>query len=310
MDMPRSGGRDRRAARGCALVSVALLVACGQTAERRDHAPASFAAVMAPAPREVTESQAFRAEVRREARGGKWRVEVDGLAKLADPDDRGALFEGGIIKIYDRKGQLRVKLFDPSEPGLLKQVTVIFGGLSDWVNARAKRARLASAHKLPIVAALAQRVVATERSLDTLGRALEQLWSDRSKTAAERRRLIFTQWDECEGGERTLATGVDDVLEIKDHSEALSRYRAYAGDRARALIEAFVREHMPKGSAHGFHADELAALNRGRQSARVFDPYTISRPPRAVAAERVEAAAVGESASVEGPRAPASAPSR
>ena len=41
----------------------------------------------------------------------------------------------------------------------------------------------------------------------------------------------------------------------------------------RRLIERFVREHAPRGSADAFSAAELADMNRRRISKQSFKPY-------------------------------------
>lgn len=72
-------------------------------------------------------------------------------------------------------------------------------------------------------------------------------------TAEEKRRLLFELWDECiEGG---------------------SEDERQAAERARAAILGFVQSHLPAGSEHGYSAEELAELNRGRSSKQPFSPY-------------------------------------
>ncbi|MBI1946536.1 MAG: hypothetical protein HYS27_12615 [Deltaproteobacteria bacterium] len=76
---------------------------------------------------------------------------------------------------------------------------------------------------------------------------LERLWFDDSRPAVERRAALFAAWDEC----REEAVGL----------------------LARQLIESFVRQHLPKGGAHAYGAEELAALNVRRASSASFAPY-------------------------------------
>mgnify|MGYP000036982065 FL=1 len=81
---------------------------------------------------------------------------------------------------------------------------------------------------------------------------LEAVWA-RAGDVAARRRALFTLWDECaEAGEPEVIA---------------------AGAAARALIVGFVRARLPAGSAEAYAPDELAGLNRGRQSRAVFAPY-------------------------------------
>jgi len=46
-----------------------------------------------------------------------------------------------------------------------------------------------------------------------------------------------------------------------------------ATSELRAIVEAWVCEHMPQGSELGFAVEELAKLNRGQSGASRFDPY-------------------------------------
>ena len=92
---------------------------------------------------------------------------------------------------------------------------------------------------------LAKRYRAAEvrASLDRLPSTLEEIWGDRRKPAAQRRRLLYTLWKDVE----------DD-----------------AGD-ARTIIEAFIRNRLPEGSDEAFTDEELAAINRS--SKLRFQPY-------------------------------------
>jgi hypothetical protein len=92
----------------------------------------------------------------------------------------------------------------------------------------------------------------TEATVKLPGR-LEKVWALGSLSAAQRRRLIFTLWDECE--ER----GDPEVLR--------------AAEAARRLIVKFVRDKLPAGGPDAFTPAELEALNRARHSKMRFDPY-------------------------------------
>lgn len=76
---------------------------------------------------------------------------------------------------------------------------------------------------------------------------LERLWFDDARPAGERRAALFGAWDEC----REEAVGL----------------------LARQLIESFIRQHLPAGSADAYSADELTALNARRASTVGFAPY-------------------------------------
>ncbi|MBI5480914.1 MAG: hypothetical protein HY906_18795 [Deltaproteobacteria bacterium] len=94
------------------------------------------------------------------------------------------------------------------------------------------------------------RVVADAARLRTalhrLPEHLEAVWRDPRRSAADRRRMLYLLWEEC-----------DD--------------RAPGGAQARATIEGFVRHRLPPGSADAYTAAELAALNADRTPA--FAPY-------------------------------------
>ncbi|MBN2358442.1 MAG: hypothetical protein JXR83_03255 [Deltaproteobacteria bacterium] len=85
------------------------------------------------------------------------------------------------------------------------------------------------------------------RALDRLQAHLCQVWGAVERPAVDRRATLFRLWDECADSE--------------------------SGRTAREIIEAFVRERLPAGSADGFAAAELLALNARRTSAMLFAPY-------------------------------------
>ena len=80
---------------------------------------------------------------------------------------------------------------------------------------------------------------------------LDRVWS--LHTPAERREALFELWDEC------AETGPDALVA--------------AGRDARTLVIGVIRARIPFGSADAFSADEIAALNRKKQSKAVFAPY-------------------------------------
>ena len=105
--------------------------------------------------------------------------------------------------------------------------------------------------------ALAARDHATRQrdELGALPARLRAIWANDARPAAERRRLLFALWDECE----EAPPGAD--------------RRASAGQTARDTIVAFIRAHAAKGSADGYGHDELLALNASRESRQRFEPY-------------------------------------
>ena len=90
-----------------------------------------------------------------------------------------------------------------------------------------------------------------ESSLAALPAHLEQVWSDGSHSARERRGVLYAMWRE--------AAGSDDEV-------------GAAGRKARATIEAFIRERLPAGSENAFTDDELHRYN-ARAGAIKFEPY-------------------------------------
>ena len=90
-----------------------------------------------------------------------------------------------------------------------------------------------------------------ESSLAVLPARLEQVWSDLNHSTRERRGILYAMWRE--------AAGSDDEV-------------GAAGKKARATIEAFIRERLPEGSEDAFTEDELRRCN-ARGGAIKFEPY-------------------------------------
>jgi hypothetical protein len=121
---------------------------------------------------------------------------------------------------------------------------------------RAERMKMLDATRDQRIALAASEQATRRRdALVRLPGTLRAIWADTSHTVRERRRLIFSLWDECEEPTEGDAAG------------------SSAGARARALILAFVREEAPAGTPLGYSPDEMAQLNAGRDSRQRFDPY-------------------------------------
>ena len=96
-----------------------------------------------------------------------------------------------------------------------------------------------------LAAAAATRYL--RESLAALSRHLHAIWSDTATAAPERRRRIFALWNDC----------ADDEL----------------GRRARGLVEGFIHERLPRGSADAYTAQEIARYEAQRVGPVAFDPY-------------------------------------
>jgi hypothetical protein len=106
---------------------------------------------------------------------------------------------------------------------------------------RAERIQLGAAHRAEQLARSAELV---RRNLDALERA--------ALSPAARRAALFALWDECIEGE-----------------DAAGR----AGDRARAMVIGWIRQHLPEGGPDAFPPDEIARLDAQRTSTQHFTPY-------------------------------------
>jgi hypothetical protein len=90
-----------------------------------------------------------------------------------------------------------------------------------------------------------------ESSLAGLPEHLEQIWGDLSRSAVDRRRVLFAMWKEAAGSDEELGP---------------------AGKKARSTIEGFIRDRLPEGSNDSFTDEELRRYNV-RTGALKFDPY-------------------------------------
>ena len=102
---------------------------------------------------------------------------------------------------------------------------------------------------------------------------LDKIWADTGRALGARKELLFQRWDECDEPEQaaTAAADLPGFGKVKDSE--LDDARHDAARSARRLIEQFIREHAPKGSAEAFSPAELADMNRRRASTQNFQPY-------------------------------------
>lgn len=221
---------------------------------------------------------------------------ADPIADAALGKAHVSVLEDGTIEIYDRYGELRAVIVDPKarfsetmEPitGTKEwtkanpQLSIPLGGLAEWLTKRGQdrraKAQLESkglSESQRMMVAIAESAERSEQRLAELDTELAEIWADTSKAAADRRRLIFARWDECEEGDPETVT-----LRIEDASTAADAIRKHAGERARAVIEAFVRKELPMNGPDAYTHEELTALDEGRTSTRHFRPYPPSPKP-------------------------------
>jgi hypothetical protein len=89
------------------------------------------------------------------------------------------------------------------------------------------------------------RAAEVENSIEQLPWTCDEIWHQRYKTAAQRRKQLFELWRDVED---------DD-----------------AGARAREIIIVYIKRHLPEDGPDAYTDDELAAFNGGK--GRKFDPY-------------------------------------
>lgn len=120
--------------------------------------------------------------------------------------------------------------------------------------------------------ALGARARAARRrsALGDLPRMLGALWADGSQTFAERRRLLFQLWDECDEAPARRGQSGDRTDDVDDEGIAAS-----TGEVARARIVAFIRATLPSTGREAYSASELARLNASRESRQPFQPYAV-----------------------------------
>jgi hypothetical protein len=161
--------------------------------------------------------------------------------------DAGA--EGDRVQVCDAR---EACFYDPSQ--LLVVVQGSFDVTDEYMRMigqdpyREEKARfLAATSEIRLRLAQAAQQRAASRSLETLPAHLAQIWRDARFSAVERRRLLHAVWRDTEP--------------------------TVQGQRAAALVETFVRRHLPKGSAQAFTDAELASLPARDDGVR-FAPYT------------------------------------
>ena len=82
---------------------------------------------------------------------------------------------------------------------------------------------------------------------------LAKLWRNRSRSAKEKRALLFALWDEC------AEEGSDDVIKT--------------ATAIRSMIMRFIERKLPRSSKRSYSKAELRTLNTLRQSTLEFSPF-------------------------------------
>lgn len=156
-------------------------------------------------------------------------------------------------------------------PGGLKipdLYTLVRKGQKRELWSRDKQLLLERTFELRLAIAVAHAEAQIDRRLAALYRDLLDVWGAPDRDARSRRRTLFDRWDDCDERMRVALPGFEDA-----EVPRIDEVRKGAGTRARESIVAFVRKHLPAGSADAYPADELAELNRGRKSEQRFAPY-------------------------------------
>jgi hypothetical protein len=146
-------------------------------------------------------------------------------------------------------------------------VAIGLGGLMDLTDAymrmmkqdpyRYAKARfLAATFELRTKMSIDRTAALLRESLDTMQGRLQAIWNDVARAAVERRQILWRLWEEAGDGD--------------------------SGLEARAIIERFVRDRLPRGSADGFTDTELDRF--GSASNGAFAPYGAAAPPAFVPA--------------------------
>jgi hypothetical protein len=112
-----------------------------------------------------------------------------------------------------------------------------------------------------------------DKRLARLGGELDKIWADERRDLSARKELLFQRWDECDEPEEVASPTAELPGFGAVESSELDEARQDAGTNARRLIEKFIREHAPKGSAEAFTAAEISEMNRRRASKQKFSPY-------------------------------------
>lgn len=241
-----------------------------------------------PSPREVPQTFGTgpNGQLLEDRLGGLGVVRLrDGTMMYVDAGKRfTAVFNpDGSVRFGDRWNRDQHGDKMPGSRRELRQINMAgFGvtGPSEWLvklqdllggpeqHASAKREFLDRTREVRTQMAVAWTREIIGQRLGALERELFDLWSGPGDPAAKRE-LIFQRWDECDEAYRVEFAGEvpEEAVSEVDH------IRLEAAERARRIIEDFVRRQLPRGGPHGFAKRELDDMNRRRTSRQAFRPY-------------------------------------
>lgn len=210
----------------------------------------------------------------------------DGSLLYVDPGKRftAAFNDDGTIRFGDRWGRDQHGRRVRGSGWELRQVGLTglgIGGPADWLlalqdrmggperHAAAKADFLARTAELRTQMAIAWTLRLLEYRLNSLEQELFDLWTAPGSAAAAKRELMFQRWDECD---EAFAVGPEGEI-TEEAASAIDKARAETAEKARRVIESFVRRQLPRGSASGYTAAELKDMNKRRRSKQAFAPY-------------------------------------
>jgi hypothetical protein len=155
------------------------------------------------------------------------------------------------------------------------------GGAGDLISAaagddpyaRLKAKLLEATFEMRIGMAVTFQKQQIDKRLQRLGGDLDKIWADERRDLGSRKELLFQRWDECDEPEEVASPKSDLPGFGPVESSDLDDARQDAAGSARRMIEKFIREHAPKGSAEAFTAAEISDMNRRRASTQKFSPY-------------------------------------
>ncbi len=219
----------------------------------------------------------------------------DGTAVYVDPSRRftAALNPDGSVRFGDRWGRDQHGRRMRGSGWALRQIStrgIGIGGPAEWLlglqdrmggperHAAAKREFLERTAELRTQLAIAFTLELLDTRLRGLEQELFEVWGATATTPAARRELLFQRWDECDELYAVGPTGDDITPEARS---AIDQARAETAERARRVIEAFVRRQLPRGGPAGYTRAELADMNKRRRSKQSFSPYDERPAPAA-----------------------------